>query len=195
MNWTNVWLWKKNILKFWIEDSLGILFSNMWHFLYIFQKPHPYQFGYKIKDDYGNEQSREEAGDAYGVVKGTYGLIDKHGIYRQVVYTADDYGFKAYIKTNEPGTANQDPADVHIDADPVILQYEATHKGYGKGPPPAYGKPSTGYGKPSTGHGYPKTKEVKGYAHAKGTSYGAEPVYRAEVPSGYQTPKYPSQYY
>ena len=38
---------------------------------------------------------------------GSYGYVDSYGIYRQVDYVADKDGFRATIKTNEPGTANQ----------------------------------------------------------------------------------------
>ena len=38
---------------------------------------------------------------------GSYGYTDGHGIYRQVDYVADKNGFRASIKTNEPGTSDQ----------------------------------------------------------------------------------------
>ncbi len=38
---------------------------------------------------------------------GSYGYTDGHGIYRQVDYIADKSGFRAVIKTNEPGTDDQ----------------------------------------------------------------------------------------
>lgn len=38
---------------------------------------------------------------------GSYGYTDSYGIYRQVDYIADKHGFRATIKTNEPGTANE----------------------------------------------------------------------------------------
>ncbi|GFX58516.1 cuticle protein 16.8 [Trichonephila clavipes] len=78
-------------------------------------KPHPYTFGYKIKDKHG-EQHREETGDGAGVVKGSYGFTDERGIKRQVHYVADKAGFRAEIKTNEHGTAPLDPAAVKMDS-------------------------------------------------------------------------------
>ncbi|CAM1302273.1 Uncharacterised protein g3202 [Pycnogonum litorale] len=97
-----------------------------------YSEPKPYEFAYNVKDDYNGEQHRQESGDGYGTVKGTYGYTDGYGIYRQVEYTADDYGYKASIKTNEPGTDNQNPADVSIYADPAPVKYEAApKKGYG----------------------------------------------------------------
>ncbi|GIY17464.1 uncharacterized protein CEXT_37721 [Caerostris extrusa] len=72
-----------------------------------------YKFGYAIKDKY-SEQHREEHSTGAGGVKGSYGYIDAKGVYRKVDYVADKDGFRAKIKTNEPGTANQDPADVKV---------------------------------------------------------------------------------
>lgn len=79
-------------------------------------KPNPYSFGYKIDDGYGNSNYRTEEGDEYGKVKGTYGFLDSYGVYRYVDYVADENGFRANIRTNEPGTDNQNPADVYIKA-------------------------------------------------------------------------------
>ncbi|CAL1280760.1 unnamed protein product [Larinioides sclopetarius] len=74
--------------------------------------PQPFKFGYSVKDKHG-EQHREEVGDGKNV-KGSYGFTDARGIHRQVNYVADHGGFRAQVKTNEPGTANQNPAAVHI---------------------------------------------------------------------------------
>ncbi|CAL1280742.1 unnamed protein product [Larinioides sclopetarius] len=75
----------------------------------------PYKFGYSVKDKHG-EQHREEVGDGKNV-KGSYGFTDARGIHRQVNYVADHAGFRAQVKTNEPGTANQNPAAVQIISD------------------------------------------------------------------------------
>ncbi|CAL1280762.1 unnamed protein product, partial [Larinioides sclopetarius] len=72
----------------------------------------PFKFGYSVKDKHG-EQHREEVGDGKNV-KGSYGFTDDRGILRQVNYVADHAGFRAQVKTNEPGTANQNPAAVHM---------------------------------------------------------------------------------
>ncbi|XP_015929628.2 cuticle protein 10.9-like [Parasteatoda tepidariorum] len=79
-------------------------------------EPQPYHFGYHVKDHHG-EQHREEASDGQGNVKGSYGFVDEKGIHREVHYVADDKGFRAEIKTNEPGTANQQPASVGFQSD------------------------------------------------------------------------------
>ncbi|GBM98078.1 hypothetical protein AVEN_176945-1 [Araneus ventricosus] len=76
-------------------------------------RPQPYKFGYSVKDHHG-EQHREESGNGAGGVVGSYGFTDDRGIARQVNYIADHAGFRAQVKTNEPGTANQNPAAVQV---------------------------------------------------------------------------------
>lgn len=73
-------------------------------------KPQPYTFGYEIKDEWGNTQHRREDSDEYNTKRGSYGYTDAKGIYRRVDYVADGHGFRAIVKTNEPGTASQHPA-------------------------------------------------------------------------------------
>ncbi|OQR68768.1 cuticle protein 14-like [Tropilaelaps mercedesae] len=63
-----------------------------------------YKFGYNEKHATGGS-FRSETGSAYGGVKGSYGLVDADGRQRIVSYVADADGFRASIKTNEPGTA------------------------------------------------------------------------------------------
>ncbi|GIY76433.1 cuticle protein 16.8 [Caerostris extrusa] len=75
-------------------------------------QPQPYKFGYSIKDHHG--EHREESGNGAGAVVGNYGFTDDRGIARQVNYVADHGGFRAQVKTNEPGTANQSPAAVRM---------------------------------------------------------------------------------
>ncbi|PRD30893.1 UNVERIFIED_CONTAM: Cuticle protein 16.8 [Trichonephila clavipes] len=79
--------------------------------------PQPYEYGYALKDEHGNTQHRKESSDGHGKVEGSYGFTDEHGLYRSVQYVADKEGFRASIKTNEPGTESQDPADVHLDSE------------------------------------------------------------------------------
>ncbi|KFM71766.1 Cuticle protein 16.8, partial [Stegodyphus mimosarum] len=79
----------------------------------IHHAPQPYKFGYNIKDHH-SQQHREEVGDGVSGVKGSYGFTDARGIHRQVNYVADHAGFRAQVKTNEPGTANQNPAAVQV---------------------------------------------------------------------------------
>ncbi|GFX25833.1 cuticle protein 10.9 [Trichonephila clavipes] len=78
--------------------------------------PHPFHFGYDVLDEHGNKLQRQEQGDQHGNVKGSYGYVDAHGVYRQVDYVADHSGFRAVVQSNEPGVANEDPADVKLTA-------------------------------------------------------------------------------
>lgn len=108
---------------------------------------HPYGFGYDVHDGHGNHQYRHEKGLGHHEVKGSYGYKDAHGIHRHVDYVADKHGFRAHIKTNEPGTAPKDPAAVHMDAHPVPNppshkyhehggSYSHKHVEHHHGPPP-----------------------------------------------------------
>ncbi|GFU28368.1 cuticle protein 16.8 [Nephila pilipes] len=87
-------------------------------------KAKPYKFGYAVKDKHG-EQYREEVGDGLHDVKGSYGFVDDRGIKRQVNYVADKEGFRAEVKTNEPGTAPQDPAAVKMISEPIPGEIKA----------------------------------------------------------------------
>lgn len=79
----------------------------------IFQEtfnPQPYDFGYNIQDEFGNNQYRQETGDQSGSVRGSYGYTDALGIYRKVKYIADANGFRAEVNSNEPGMKSESPA-------------------------------------------------------------------------------------
>ncbi|GFQ99977.1 sodium-dependent proline transporter [Trichonephila clavata] len=78
----------------------------------------PYSFGYDVFDGYGTKQYRQETASNDGVITGNYGYKDFQGIYRQVQYTADENGFRAVLKSNEPGLANVDTADVSVSVEP-----------------------------------------------------------------------------
>jgi len=116
--------------------------------------PEPYSFGYDINDGYGGALNQQETGDAHGNKKGSYGYKDAYGIYRQVDYVADDYGFRATIKTNEPGTANQDPASVQLQSSAPPVQYApAPYKAPSYSAPtyvePVYSAPRAVYSAPA----------------------------------------------
>lgn len=49
-------------------------------------------------------------------MSGSYTVQGEDGLGRVVDYIADENGFRATIRTNEPGTANQNPADVVIES-------------------------------------------------------------------------------
>ncbi|KAG8193942.1 hypothetical protein JTE90_011492 [Oedothorax gibbosus] len=75
--------------------------------------PRPYAFGYEVRDKYG-DQWRAEESDGLGSVHGSYGFVDDDGRHRAVEYVADGDGFRARVKTNEPGMNVPSPADVQI---------------------------------------------------------------------------------
>ncbi|XP_071037544.1 uncharacterized protein [Parasteatoda tepidariorum] len=74
----------------------------------------PFTFGYRFTDDYGTTQVREEKTDPDGAKTGSYSFIDPSGTYRRVDYIADHRGFRATVRTNEPGTVPVDPAHVSV---------------------------------------------------------------------------------
>jgi hypothetical protein len=142
--------------------------------------PQPYKFGYDVKDHYGSTLQQKEEGDAHGNKRGSYGYTDGHGIYRQVDYVADKNGFRASIKTNEPGTDNQDPADVNIHSSaPRYIESEPTLYKAQSYSAPSYSAPilSKGYGESlSLGSlsglgslgGYGKAQSIPAVYYAKG---------------------------
>ncbi|XP_015929346.1 cuticle protein 10.9-like [Parasteatoda tepidariorum] len=137
--------------------------------------PKPYKFGYSIKDKHG-EQHREESGTG-GHVTGSYGFTDARGVKRQVNYVADKAGFRAQVKTNEPGTANQNPAAILLVSDAPYTGGEGYlgapaaaagygGLGYGGGYGGAYG--GLGYGGAYGGLGYGGAYGDLGYGGAYG---------------------------
>ncbi|XP_022705376.1 adult-specific rigid cuticular protein 15.7-like [Varroa jacobsoni] len=68
-----------------------------------------YEFKYNIKDGYGNIRGRQEKA-SHGLVVGSYYLGEIDGRHRSVEYQADKLGFRANVKTNEPGTKTSEPA-------------------------------------------------------------------------------------
>ncbi|KFM58775.1 Cuticle protein 16.8, partial [Stegodyphus mimosarum] len=127
--------------------------------------PQPYNFDYQARDEQGNVHYRNEQGDSNGGVSGTYGYTDNQGLYRVVEYIADAGGFRANIKTNEPGTdGKESPADVQVIAEqpPAGIQERYTRVGgYGVGSGRG-GAPGGGYGGAPGG----------GYGGASGGGYG-----------------------
>jgi len=113
----------------------------------------PYGFGYDVEDGHGNKQWRHEKSHQPWHVTGSYGYKDKHGIMREVDYVADKHGFRAKVRTNEPGTAPKDPADVKMDAHPIQTgghHYQSQHSGgYGHG---GHGHDSGHYGSSSNNY-------------------------------------------
>lgn len=76
----------------------------------------PFAFDFNTQDQSGNGQYRKEESDSNGVVRGSYGYTDANGIYRHVEYVADQNGFRANIKSNEPGLIGEtQPASIRLD--------------------------------------------------------------------------------
>ncbi|CAL1269988.1 unnamed protein product, partial [Larinioides sclopetarius] len=75
-----------------------------------------YSFGYEA-DATGGSSARSESSDASGKVTGSYTVRNEDGSHRVVEYIADKDGFRANVKTNEPGTKSDDPAHVVIKSD------------------------------------------------------------------------------
>ncbi|KAG8200061.1 hypothetical protein JTE90_001919 [Oedothorax gibbosus] len=103
-----------------------------------YAQPIPFQYGFDIQGgDHKTgdfKQTRSEHGDGHGNVQGSYGYTDAHGVYRQVDYVADGHGYRASVKTNEPGTENQSPADVELHAQPSHGGYAPAGPAYGHSP-------------------------------------------------------------
>ncbi|GFS75054.1 adult-specific rigid cuticular protein 15.7 [Nephila pilipes] len=73
--------------------------------------PIPYSFNYLAEGDEATN-GHQETGDGNGNVQGSYTITHQDGTSRVVEYTAGPDGFKAVVRTNEPGTDNSNPADV-----------------------------------------------------------------------------------
>lgn len=86
-----------------------------------------YAFGYDEQhhDAWGSGgSSRDEKGDSWGNKEGSYSLNVGDGRQRVVKYVADGAGFRASIKTNEPGIVASNPADANINT-PHGQSYQA----------------------------------------------------------------------
>ena len=75
-------------------------------------------------EDGVGQSSRQEIADGTGKVEGSYTVTNDEGHTRVVDYVADQYGFRANIKTNEPGTENKNPADVTIESTAPFTPYQ-----------------------------------------------------------------------
>jgi len=79
--------------------------------------PEPYNFQFDSTNEDGSKSFRQEEGSVDGMVKGSYGYTDADGVYRMVEYYADETGFHAVVKTNEPGIESHNSADVQFNAE------------------------------------------------------------------------------
>ncbi|XP_076373962.1 adult-specific rigid cuticular protein 15.7-like [Tachypleus tridentatus] len=102
-----------------------------------------YAFNYDIVDPLGATNGRWEAGDGYGNKRGAYSLNDIDGRARRVEYVADGAGFRAVVKTNEPGTAASAPAAAVVASSqpgvvahgPAVVKTVVAAPAYGYGVP------------------------------------------------------------
>jgi len=78
--------------------------------------PIPYSFNYLSESEDGGSSSHQESSDGSGRVTGSYTVNNLEGHTRVVEYIADEDGFRAVVKSNEPGTANQNSADVTVES-------------------------------------------------------------------------------
>ncbi|CAL1290248.1 unnamed protein product [Larinioides sclopetarius] len=91
---------------------------------YYDESPKPYAFSYNaLLDDGIGKSSRTESADGSGKVQGSYTVNNDEGHSRVVEYVADQAGFRAVVRTNEPGTDNQNPADVVVHSAAAPVQY------------------------------------------------------------------------
>ncbi|KAG1661415.1 Cuticle protein 14 isoform a [Nymphon striatum] len=143
--------------------------------------PTPYELGYDIVDDNGDAHGRRESGDALGNKVGSYSINLADGRKRTVSYKADDSGFKAIVRSNEPGTdPSQNPADVSREplsgaasvASKAIASAKAKAIYSGPHHLPYSGFPHPGYPYPGYGPAYAYKQKYGGYRHGPGYGYG-----------------------
>jgi hypothetical protein len=137
-----------------------------------------YAFGYDIKDDWGNVNGRSEKG-AHGHVVGSYYLGEIDGRHRSVEYVADKLGFRAAVKTNEPGTKTSEPAFApitsafgktipsgSIHAAPVKVAASYAAPAYAPlSAHASYAAPAYAYAAPAVHHGHGHGGYAYGYGH------------------------------
>lgn len=100
-----------------------------------------YAFGYNEGHLTGGT-FRRETGDGHGNVAGSYGLRDADGRLRIVNYVADAAGFRADIKTNEPGVEPKDPAHTAINKAGLAIAPAHHAVAYAAPAPVAYAAPA-----------------------------------------------------
>ncbi|UYV70698.1 hypothetical protein LAZ67_8000298 [Cordylochernes scorpioides] len=151
-----------------------------------------YKFGYDVDDGYYNRHHHKEESDVYGAKTGSYGYSDAHGIYRHVAYVADGQGYRAYVSSNEPGTAPQDPADVKMYVKPANYKPEPAYykpQPSNYKPEPAYYKPQPAYYKPEPAYYKPQPAYYKpepAYYKPQPAYYKPQPAYYKPEPAYYK---------
>lgn len=105
---------------------------------------------------------------------------------------ADDTGFHATIKTNEPGTANESPADVELHAyEPPSNYYAGNRESYSAPAKSSYGQQSS-YSAPQTS----SYGSSNSYSSPPASSYSAPPQasYSQAPRASYSAPAQRSSY-
>ncbi|GIX72016.1 uncharacterized protein CEXT_253751 [Caerostris extrusa] len=83
------------------------------------EAPRPYKFDYNVDDEQGTSHYRTEEGDGSGAVRGHLRLHRLPGHLQSGRVRGRCRGFRASIRTNEPGTDDtQSPAGVQLTVDP-----------------------------------------------------------------------------
>ncbi|GBM67603.1 hypothetical protein AVEN_44751-1 [Araneus ventricosus] len=109
------------------------------------EAPKSYNFDYKSTDEQGNTHYHREEADASGTVRGSYGYTDVQGLYRAVDYIADASGYRASIRTNEPGTdGKESPADVQMTVEQHSAGIRDRYAPFGTGDPSRRGASDPG---------------------------------------------------
>lgn len=124
----------------------------------------PYSFAYDTGLSQGVQLTRKESGDSSGV-RGSYSYVDADGLFRTVEYIADKDGFRATIKTNEPGINNAEmprPASVtiHGEESPEVVVNRMHNRATVTSPAPAVTPPSLFSSSSSTSTSQPRTQKV-----------------------------------
>ncbi|KAG8201754.1 hypothetical protein JTE90_012813 [Oedothorax gibbosus] len=164
----------------------------------VVQKAKPYKFGYNAPA-IGGGSSRLESSDGHGRVTGQYTVSDADGRLRVVDYYADHTGFHADVKTNEPGTANQNPANVNVKsfaAPPVQKVVVAPPVKY-VAPPVKYVAPPFKYVAPPVKYVAPPVKYVTQpirYVAPVEKYVSQAPVYSVAAPVRQFVSSYPAKY-
>ncbi|GIY01343.1 uncharacterized protein CDAR_599281 [Caerostris darwini] len=157
----------------------------------------PFTFGYRFTDDYGTMQAREEKTDPNGSKTGSYSFVDASGTYRRVDYIADVHGFRATVRTNEPGVFPENPAHVKVridDSKNLDLPIQQSIK---NGPQLDYSSHIFSRYNFSTNHnqdkgGYSNSPRLPGFSNQKSFSddrenFGRHVPRRPSIPQGERT--------
>lgn len=150
--------------------------------------PMPFSWGYDLSDGYGAAQYHKETGDEYGKRVGSYGYTDAYGIYRQVDYVADEHGFHATVKSNEPGLqkGQESPASTEfVVYEPPSNYYAGNTNSY------SLAAPSSGYAKQSSGYGASSSGSSSSYSAPASQNYASQ-SYSAPQQSYKSAPSYKS---